>query len=369
MTSAVLGMTESFGVTEAAPLGISVRKIWKSFERFTALRDVSLDIGAGEFITLLGPSGSGKTTLLNIIGGFLRPDNGELFFGDDDVTLRPLHQRGLGIVFQNYALFPHMTVAENIAFPLQVRRMSRSDIDGHVLAALRLVQLDGLGARNVEALSGGQRQRVALARAIVFKPRIVLMDEPLSALDKNLREQMQVEIRHLHRQIGATIVYVTHDQREALTLSDRIAVMNKGAILQFGTPHQLYHRPDNAFVAQFIGETALLPVTRVPGGVTLEDGTFLAADTPGGGDLLLALRSENVLLPDQCDLRSARFPVVIRDVIFQGDSVLIVAEAPGNRRLAIRRPQRAMSSLSRSMEGQHVMAGIDPENLLLVPAQ
>ena len=221
------------------PLGISIRGARKSYGAFIALDDVSLKIGPGEFLTLLGPSGSGKTTLLNVISGFVPLEQGSIFFGELDVTARPVNERGLGIVFQNYALFPHLTVGENVAFPLKIRKINKADIKRQVDFVLGLVKLNGFADRPIASLSGGQRQRVALARAIVFFPQIVLMDEPLSALDKTLREQMQVEIRHLHSKIGATTIYVTHDQREALTMSNRIAVMNHGRILQCDTPKMI----------------------------------------------------------------------------------------------------------------------------------
>lgn len=357
--------------TVSAALSISARNVWKSYGKFVALRDVSLDVGPGEFLTLLGPSGSGKTTFLNILAGFTRLDSGSLSFGDEDVTLRPLNQRGLGMVFQSYALFPHMTVSENIAFPLRVRGLRSAEIAESVRSVLRLVQLEGFGERNVQTLSGGQRQRVALARAVVFKPRIVLMDEPLSALDKNLREQMQVEIRHLHRQIGATTIYVTHDQREALTLSDRIAVMHEGSILQCDSPAAIYNRPRSAFVAEFIGETTLLPVTRQPGGVALSDGSVFptSASVPlAARECFLVLRSESVLLPDECGPQSGRFPVLVRDVFFQGDSVLVIGEAAGGKRLTMRRSMRAGRSRALPKEGDRIQVGIDPDNIILVPA-
>jgi len=356
-----------------AALSISARSVWKSYGAFAALRDVSLDVGPGEFLTLLGPSGSGKTTLLNILAGFTRLDSGSIAFGDEDVTVRPLNQRGLGMVFQSYALFPHMTVGENVAFPLRVRGVGAGEIAASVQSVLRLVKLEGFAERNVQTLSGGQRQRVALARAVVFKPRIVLMDEPLSALDKNLREQMQVEIRHLHRQIGATTIYVTHDQREALTLSDRIAVMHEGAILQCASPAEIYRQPRTAFVAEFIGESTLLPVARRPDAVALADGSVLPASAAalargGPGECCLVLRSESVLLPDECGPQSGRFPVLVRDVFFQGDSALVIGEAAGGKRLSIRRPMRAGGARALPKEGDRIQVGLDPDGVILVPA-
>ena len=230
-------MTTADNKTEALP--ICIRGARKRYGDAHALAGIDLDISAGEFLTLLGPSGSGKTTLLMILAGFIRPDSGSVRFGDDDMTLTPPHHRGIGMVFQNYALFPHMSVAANVAYPLKLRGVARGERQRRVDEALALVRLDGFGARRSNELSGGQKQRVALARAIVFAPRILLMDEPLSALDKKLREQMQLEIRQLHDQLGMTTVYVTHDQREALTMSDRIAVINHGRLMQLDTPRRI----------------------------------------------------------------------------------------------------------------------------------
>ena len=215
---------------------LRIRGLSKHYGRTTALHEVDLDVDSGEFITLLGPSGSGKTTLLMILAGFVRPNGGSVMVGGEEIIVMPPHKRNVGMVFQNYALFPHMNVFENIAFPLRQRRVERKETAERVQKVLELVHLAGYGERRTDQLSGGQRQRVALARAIVFEPRILLMDEPLSALDKKLREQMQIEIRHLHQRLGMTTVYVTHDQREAITMSDRIAVMNQGRIVQLDTP-------------------------------------------------------------------------------------------------------------------------------------
>ena len=351
------------------PLSIDVSAISKSYEAFRALDGVSLHVPAGQFVTLLGPSGSGKTTLLNIIAGFVRPDHGRVRFGDEDVTLRPVNRRGLGMVFQNYALFPHMTVGENVAFPLKVRRVGKEEIGQRVEEVLRLVQLEHLAGRSVTALSGGQRQRVALARAVVFSPQIVLMDEPLSALDKNLREEMQVEIRQLHKKIGATTVYVTHDQREALTMSDRIAVMNKGHIVQFGTPEEVYNTPNSAFAAQFIGETTLLPGTAVDQGTIVCNDCRIrsARPLPVGRELAVALRAERLLLPQECGKHVNRIPARIADVIYQGDSMLVLADVGGGQRLSIRRSLRVGLGGSVPATGEKLMLGIDPEDVIVVP--
>jgi len=223
------------------------------------VRDLTLDVAKGEFLTLLGPSGSGKTTTLMMLAGFEQPDGGEILLAGQPITRTPAHRRDIGVVFQSFALFPHMTVGENVAFPLQVRGVSRAAQQARVGRALEMVRLAGLQDRLPAQLSGGQQQRVALARALVFEPKMVLLDEPLGALDRALREEMQAEIRHLHAALGVTMVYVTHDQAEALRLSDRIAVMAAGSVRQVGTPEALYETPQDAFVAGFLGESNFLP--------------------------------------------------------------------------------------------------------------
>ncbi|RWX81433.1 ABC transporter ATP-binding protein [Neorhizobium lilium] len=249
-------------LNDVAGAGVAVESIRKSYGTVvTAVDDVSLKVKPGEFVSILGPSGSGKTTLLMMIAGFERPTSGRLIIGDQDMTYTRPEKRGLGMVFQRYALFPHMSVADNIAYPLKRRGVSRAEIRQRVEAALKLISLDGLGTRMPTALSGGQQQRVAVARALVSQPPVMLMDEPLSALDKKLRDQMQLEIMRLHRTVGVTIIYVTHDQEEALSLSDRIVVMNRGRIEQVGTPDELYDEPASAFVADFIGRTSFLAAT------------------------------------------------------------------------------------------------------------
>ena len=249
-------------MNNSTALPISIRGLTKKYGDLNALNSVNLEIKSSEFLTLLGPSGSGKTTLLMAIAGFNRPDAGSIKFGDAEMVLTPPHKRDVGMVFQSYALFPHMTVSENIGFPLKLRGLAAKEVMGRVDEALATVQLSGLGDRAIDQLSGGQRQRVALARAFVFRPRILLMDEPLSALDKKLREHMQIELKQIHRQLGVTTVYVTHDQREALTMSDRIAVINHGELAQVDTPEAIYNRPKDQFVADFIGESTMLSLTR-----------------------------------------------------------------------------------------------------------
>lgn len=224
------------------------------------VKDFNLDVKKGEFVTLLGPSGSGKTTVLMMLAGFEHITSGHILLQNKPIEQIAPFERNIGVVFQNYALFPHLTVAENLAYPLKVRRLPRSEIKERVQRFLDLIELSEFGDRRPAQLSGGQRQRVALARALIFEPSLVLMDEPLGALDKNLREQMQFEITHLHERLGFTVIYVTHDQAEALTMSDRIAVFNHGVVQQYDSPHILYERPSNAFVASFIGENNLIPI-------------------------------------------------------------------------------------------------------------
>ncbi|HET6183152.1 MAG TPA: ABC transporter ATP-binding protein [Acetobacteraceae bacterium] len=237
------------------PAELEIASVSKSFGPVLALDDVGLSVRAGELLTILGPSGSGKTTLLRVIAGYETPDRGAVRLRGADITALPAARRNIGMVFQNYALFPHMTVGGNIAFPLQMRRRKRAEIAEIVEAALRLVDLAGYAARYPSQLSGGQQQRVALARAVVFEPLLLLLDEPFGALDRKLREAMQLEVRRLQRRLGITTLFITHDQEEALILSDRVAVMNRGRIEQVGAPTEIYHRPQSAFVADFVGES------------------------------------------------------------------------------------------------------------------
>ena len=243
----------------ASPPIVSFRGVEKSYDGVSlVVRDLSLDIARGEFLTLLGPSGSGKTTSLMMLAGFEAPTSGDILLNGRSLTAVPPHRRNIGMVFQSYALFPHLTVEGNLAYPLRMRRMARAAIAPRVERVLAMVRLEAFRQRRPAQLSGGQQQRVALARALVFEPDIVLMDEPLGALDKQLREHMQIEIKHLQRQLGVTVVYVTHDQSEALTMSDRVAVFNAGRIEQVASPAALYEEPCTAFVARFIGENNAL---------------------------------------------------------------------------------------------------------------
>ena len=351
-------------------LPISIRGVSKHYGAVAALDDVSLDIGAGEFVTLLGPSGSGKTTLLNILAGFIRLSRGGVFFGTEDVTLVPPHKRNVGLVFQNYALFPHMSVADNVAFPLRARRVGKAEIREKVRWALGLVKLGGFEERGANQLSGGQRQRVALARAIVFEPKIILMDEPLSALDKQLREHMQIELRHLHETLGATTVYVTHDQREALTMSDRVAVLNHGRLIQVDGPRALYDNPADAFVADFVGESTLLPVRRSGADSVTLHGTTLrtARALPPGDEFLLVIRAEKLLPAERSGGEGNILRGRVSEVVFQGESVAVFVDIGEGETVMMRRPSHAASLAALPEVGSDTSLALPPESTIVVPA-
>ena len=344
-------------------LNISIKSITKTYGDFHALNDVNLEVNSGEFLTLLGPSGSGKTTLLMVLAGFTRPDYGSVKFGEEEVILKPPHLREIGMVFQNYALFPHMNVEDNIGYPQKLRGVSKSETKLNVDEALNIVKLDGLGKRRVGELSGGQKQRVALARAIVFKPKILLMDEPLSALDKKLREEMQIELRQLHDSLNITTVYVTHDQKEALTMSDRIAVINDGQLMQLDTPNEIYKRPNNAFIADFIGESSLLSVKVQGGAAYLGASEICANQTPDrDGDYLLMVRPEKLFLAERTEKDTNFFDGLVEESIFQGESQLMVIkldpEIYGGQELRMRLPNGSETMQSLPKTGEKISVGL-----------
>lgn len=347
------------------PGKVSIREIRKGFAAFKALDGVSFDIQPGEFMTLLGPSGSGKTTLLNVLAGFIRPDSGSVLVDGVEFLTRPPHKRDLGMVFQNYALFPHMTAFENVAYPLRLRRLARAALESRVKDALATVQMDHLGARHIHELSGGQKQRIALARAIVFEPRLLLMDEPLSALDKNLREHMQVELKRLHRRLGMTTVYVTHDQREALTMSDRIAVLNRGRLVQLGTPEAIYDQPADRFVAGFMGDTSFLPVARAEGGFRLQGRALRTADPQplASAAAWLVVRPERLRWAGSDD-RDNRIDGTVVDVSYQGDSHLVSVRLPEEGEIAVRHSGADGAALPRP--GDALRLWLDPASTTLV---
>ena len=330
-------------------------RVQKSYDGETlVVKDLNLAIGRGEFLTMLGPSGSGKTTCLMMLAGFETATHGEIRLGGRPINNIPPHKRGIGMVFQNYALFPHMSVSENLAFPLQVRRMGKAETREKVARALDMVQMGAFGDRRPTQLSGGQQQRVALARALVFEPELVLMDEPLGALDKQLREHMQYEIKHIHERLGVTVVYVTHDQSEALTMSDRIAVFDDGVIQQLADPETLYEKPENAFVAQFIGENNKLParveaVSDAVADVTLSGNgdrvQALAVNCGGAGSpTLLSIRPERVILdpaaPNRLDAR-------VLELIYLGDHIRCRMDVAGQDEFIVKVPNSSAHAVLR----------------------
>jgi putative spermidine/putrescine transport system ATP-binding protein len=318
-----------------------------------AVRGLDLAVERGELLTLLGPSGSGKTTTLMMLAGFERPTAGRIVLEGRDVADLAPHRRGIGVVFQSYALFPHMTVAQNVAFPLEARGVGRVERAARVARALAAVRLDGLGDRRPAQLSGGQQQRVALARALVFEPPIVLLDEPLGALDKSLREEMQLELRDLHRRLRVTMLHVTHDQQEALTLADRIAVFEGGRVRQLATPRVLYERPENAFVAGFVGENNLLPGTVLGPGEEDEDDCRVRLDVglevearpadagPPGSRCVVAVRPERVAIaaiPARDFGEEGALPAMVIESIFQGDHIRLKVSLGDRGEIVAKRP-------------------------------
>jgi putative spermidine/putrescine transport system ATP-binding protein len=356
---------------QSSALNISIKDITKKYDDFYALKDVSPEVKSGEFLTLLGPSGSGKTTLLMVLAGFTRPDYGSVKFGSEEVVLKPPHLRDIGMVFQNYALFPHMNVEQNVAYPQKLRGVSKSEITETVNDALKTVKLDGLGHRGVGELSGGQRQRVALARAIVFKPKILLMDEPLSALDKKLREEMQIELRQLHEGLNMTTVYVTHDQKEALTMSDRIAVINGGGLMQLDTPNIIYKSPENAFIADFIGESSLLSV-KVANQTARLGETEVLVEHPveNDGDYVLVVRPEKLFLASESSPDTNFFNGVVEESIFQGESQLLVIRLDlnlhGDQMLRMRIPNGTATLQALPAVGDDIRVGLKKSDSFLV---
>ncbi|WP_413875191.1 ABC transporter ATP-binding protein [Albidovulum sp.] len=315
-------------MTQAAEIGAS--GIGKEFGQFTALADVTLTVARGEFLTLLGPSGSGKTTFLMVLSGFEAPTSGRLSLDGRDMTEMPAERRGFGMVFQGYALFPHMTVEENIAFPLKVQGRGGPEVRRRVAEMVEMVGLGGHGHKRPSGLSGGQQQRVALARALAYGPPVLLLDEPFSALDKNLRGQMQDEMRRLHRETGTTFVFVTHDQEEALALSSRVAIFEKGRLQQIAAPREVYERPANRFVAEFLGDINILPVRDG----RVEGRAVEAASAEGD----LAIRPEYMELSLAEPATGNAVPATLRDLTYLGAGTRLMLVTPGGTALVLHRP-------------------------------
>jgi len=357
---------------------IELRDVFKTFGDVRAVDGISLDVRQGEFLTLLGPSGCGKTTTLRMIGGFELPSSGEIFIEGEAMGERPPYRRPVNTVFQNYALFPHMTVAQNVSYGLEMAGVAKAERQKRVQDALAMVRLPHVEGRKPAELSGGQQQRVALARALVNRPAVLLLDEPLGALDLKLRKAMQLELKQLNREVGATFVYVTHDQEEALTMSDRIAVMNDGRILQMGTPNEIYERPRTRFVADFIGQTNFLEVD-----VTGWDGTVVDVDLPGSGPLrartpdgfqpqgrmTLAVRPEKISLLG--DLPGGKVPGSnaltgrLDEVVYVGTHTQYLVRLPGGQMVAVYRQNRAVGENEHAI-GEALSVVFEPQSAALL---
>jgi len=354
---------------------VELRNVTKRFGAYEALKDASFEIRAGEFMTFLGPSGCGKTTCLRLISGFDSPTSGQILLDGKDVTFEPPYRRNVNQVFQNYALFPHLTIYENIAFGLRMKKVPPAQIRARVDRVVQMTSLEDFTARKPSQLSGGQRQRVALARAIVCEPKVLLLDEPLSALDAKLRIQMRVELKQLQKKLGITFIFVTHDQEEALTMSDRIAVLNAGRVEQIGTVNEIYYKPATRFVASFIGESNIVEaeILRAEGELLfcrLEGGLELAVRTPNSpahSKVLLSLRPEKIRLTRENPGGRNSFPGTIEMEIFKGavDDLTISVEGGLQLGAVLANDGQAESDLH---EGERVFARIQPEDIHIVAA-
>jgi spermidine/putrescine ABC transporter ATP-binding subunit len=356
---------------------IKIDKLSKFFGKFGAVQDANLNIKAGEFLTFLGPSGSGKTTTLMMVAGFLIPTYGDIVVAGESIVTVPPHKRNIGMMFQHYALFPHMSIADNIAFPLQMRRMPKDKIKERVDWALDLVQLLEFKNRRPHQLSGGQQQRVALARAVVFEPAVLLLDEPLGALDAKLRENMQIELKQMHAKLGTTVLYVTHDQEEALTLSDRICVFNEGRIMQVGTPDDLYNSPENRFVADFIGETNFLTgavVSKKESACTiqLDEGTTMKGLFRDAFDLpqkwaTFSLRPEKILIGGAAQQAENAFEGTVQEFLYLGEFTKYRIQLSPNIKLTVKATNRKGRKLL--SKGEKTTVGWAREEMLLVESE
>jgi putative spermidine/putrescine transport system ATP-binding protein len=344
-------------MSSVGTMGVELRGVSKAFGDVHAVIDLDLDVQPGEFFAMLGPSGSGKTTVLRLIAGFEHVDAGRISLGDADVTDVPPFDRPVNTVFQDYALFPHMTIAQNVAYGLKIRKLSKSEIAGKVSEALERVQLPEVADRMPNQLSGGQRQRIALARALVLEPKVLLLDEPLGALDKQLREEMQVELKRIQREVGITFIFVTHDQEEALTLSDRVAVFNAGRVEQVGTPAEVYENPNTRFVASFLGLSNLIPAN--------------IAKSLVGIDEMISIRPERVRLVEMDHAAGPEETAVagtITETVYTGSSTRYILETvDGLTLIASRQNEHDYNRLSHFERGQAARALWRTDQISVIP--
>jgi len=354
--------------TDGMPDGKLVLKdIAKTYGDVAALAPTSFSVKSGEFVTLLGPSGSGKTTLLMVVAGLVTPTTGQLLVNGKDITHMPVYDRDVGMVFQNYALFPHMSVFENVAFALRMRHVRETEIKTRTRHALQMIQLDHLAERYPKELSGGQQQRVAIARALIYEPAILLMDEPLGALDKRLREQMQLEIRKIHNDLRLTILYVTHDQEEALSMSDRICLMNGGKVEQLSTPGEMYFYPRSQFAANFLGEANIIACQAQPDdALVLPQGeTIRIRDAVSSGNVQVLIRPENFFLMDPADARPVnRLDAVVEDIVLLGPLTRLELRYGETKLIAKIQTTGAIAHVQR---GLSVTLGFAVQDAMLLP--
>lgn len=351
---------------------LGVQNVTKYYKKFKAVNNANLNVKQGEFFTILGPSGSGKTTLLKLIAGFEEVSSGSILLENENISSKKPFERNIGMVFQNYALFPHMTVEENIAYPLKKRKVKKKEIKQKVEEVLNIVHLEQYAAHYPSQMSGGQQQRVALARAIVFSPPLLLLDEPLSALDKNLRQRMQLEIKSIQESLGITTISVTHDQEEALTMSDRICVMNNGGIEQIDTPENLYKYPKNRFVAEFIGETNLLKGTLVneenrQADIQLGNGQVVVNETRGQSfktnSLLIALRPENIQLVEKGKNLKNVLKAKVTSVIYVGEALVVIVHTKEGEEVKLKVPSLFSHAIT---VGEELEFGWNPQDATLL---
>lgn len=352
---------------------LEIKSAQKHYKKFIAVDHVDLSINKGEFVTILGPSGSGKTTLLKLIAGFEIIDGGAIYLDGQDITKKKAYERNIGMVFQNYALFPHMTIFDNIAYPLRLRKLSKQEIKEQVHKVLQIVRLEDFSMRFPNQLSGGQQQRVALARAIVFNPPLLLLDEPLGALDKNLRQQMQFEIKHIQEKLGITTVSVTHDQEEALTMSDRICVMNKGKIEQIDSPERLYNHPQSKFVSSFIGEINWIKgkLIRAESGMSvikLLNGEVVHIESehvlPESSEVLIAVRPENLHIVQENSSYSYTFQARVMEKTYIGDSFRIDVATSMDEQISIKLRYGSSKQIA---VGDEIQIGWNAQDASLIP--